>query len=316
MESLFYGKIWLAPLAGYTDSPFRRICKKWGADVLVSEMVSADGLTRDSLKTYAYLRFRPIERPFGIQLFGSDPTIMARAAEYVLEHEPNFIDVNMGCPARKIINRGAGGSLMRNHALAASIVSEMKRSIGGRCPLTVKFRSGWDSASLNYYDFALYMQDAGADAVCLHPRTVKQAFSGTSNWQHIYEVKCALSIPVIGNGDITTVELVHRMMQETLCDSIMIGRCAVGKPWIFTQIKHSMHGQQSEDITAQDQLQTILEHIDHALEDKPPSKVAQEMRAHLCHYTKGLTGGAALRDKLNHSHSIEEMKALLHDFFV
>ncbi len=283
---------------------------------MVSEMVSADGLSRGSPKTHTYQNFRPLERPFGIQLFGSDPTVMAKAAEAAIGSEPDFIDINMGCPVRKVIKREAGGALMKNPILASSIVKAVRSAIGNSCLLTVKFRSGWDHANLNYADFGLMMENAGADAVCLHPRTVKQLFAGSSNWQHIYELKRRMSIPVIGNGDITTVELALSMFRDTLCDSIMIGRRAVGRPWIFSQIKCALAQEELLPITPAVMLQTILDHIDLALIDDPPQKVVREMKAHLCQYTEGLIGSAVLRDKLNHCSSISEMKDLLRNHLV
>lgn len=278
-------------------------------------MVSADGLSRDSLKTIAYVKFHPCERPFGIQIFGSDPIVMAKAAEMLADYAPDFIDINMGCPVKKVIKRNAGGALMRNPSLAATIVKAVRSGIGTASLLTVKFRSGWDVSSLNYNDFGSLMADSGADAVCLHPRTVKQGFSGTSNWQHIYILKRHLSIPVIGNGDITMVELALRMFRDTFCDSIMIGRGAVGKPWFFHQIKQALSGETEPAVTPRVIMDTIMDHIDLALEINPPEKVVREMRTHLCQYTKGLTDGSTLRDKLNHCHSITELQAHLTQYF-
>jgi tRNA-dihydrouridine synthase B len=304
-------KLWLAPLAGYTDAPFRKICKEWGADVVVSEMVSADGIVHKQRQTLSYLEFDESERPFGAQLFGSIPLIMAKAAEIALTYKPDFIDINMGCPVRKVINRGAGGALMSDLAGAVRIVREVRNALPSGFPLSVKFRSGKDISHLNYLDFGKAMQDAGAGFVILHPRTVKQVFTGMSNWQHISELKRHLSIPVIGNGDIKSVEDAVEMFAQTGCDSIMIGRGAVGHPWMFTQIKAFLDGALVKETTAEEKLQTIFRLLDYSLLFRPEGRVVREVRSKLCHYTKGLSGSASLRDTINHTNSVEELKRIL-----
>ena len=206
LADLTHRKLWLAPLAGYTDSAFRQLCKQSGAEVLVSEMVSADGLIRDSRKTAQYIAFEEMERPYGIQIFGSEPEVMARAAEFCLGFQPDFIDINMGCPVKKVVRRGAGSALMNDPARASAIVRRVSAALRGSCPLGVKFRSGWNSASLNYSEFGLLLQDAGADFLCLHPRTQAQMVSGEADWVHIAELKKVLSIPLIGNGDLRAPE--------------------------------------------------------------------------------------------------------------
>lgn len=305
-------KLWLAPLAGYTDQAFRRICKEFSADVLVSEMVSADGLIRDSKRTIQYLHYTTEELPFGVQLFGSDPLTIAKAAEFALSFSPSFIDLNMGCPVKKVVRRGSGSALMQNPLLAAEIVRETKKAIGDRVPLSVKFRSGWDLNSLNYKEFGLQMQDSGADFLCLHPRTTKQMFSGHSNWEHIKELKAVLSIPLIGNGDIHDPESAQKMFRDTACDSIMIGRGALGKPWLFQQIKQFMQGVEVDALTQHTWQQSIQKHLDYSLQIKRDSVVLKEIRSHLCFYTKGLVGGAELRRRINNTQSITELRDLLH----
>lgn len=303
--------LYLAPLAGYTDQAFRKLCKDWGADYLVSEMVSADGLIRDSRKTEAFIQFSESERPFGVQLFGSDPLTMAKAAEATLHFLPDFIDLNMGCPVKKVVKRGAGSALMKDPERAGSIVREVHKAIAGEVPLSVKFRSGWDSNSLNFQEFGKIMEAAGADFICLHPRTTKQMFSGLSNWEHIRLLKQQVSIPVIGNGDVTSPELALKMASETSCDGIMIGRGALGKPWIFSQIKEYLSSGSFTPITNPVLLKTALKHLDNALLHKREDIVVREMRSQLCHYTKGILGGAQLRDKLNHAESAEAIRDLL-----
>lgn len=314
-DLLSQGKLWLAPLAGYTDQAFRTICKTWGADVLVSEMVSADGLVRDSKKTEAYLEFTSLERPFGIQLFGSDPVIMAKAAEQCLIHKPDFIDINMGCPVKKVVKRGAGSALMLSPDRASSIVKECKKALGNTIPLSVKFRSGWDNTSLNYLDFGLLMQDSGADFLCLHPRTQKQGFSGVSNWKHIKELKEVISVPLIGNGDVIDPESAFKLYSETGCDSIMIGRGALGKPWIFSHIKQYMQSNTYDSVLQHDLRETILKHIDLAIKYKGEYTAIREMRGQICSYSKGLVGGAELRRQVNQAKDADELVKLIEDFF-
>jgi len=303
--------LWLAPLAGYTDQAFRRLCKHWGAEVMLSEMVSADGLVRDSAKTEILLRFNELERPFGIQLFGHDPLTMAKATEAVIAFAPDFIDINMGCPVKKVVRRGAGSALMQTPDLAVQIVQECKRVTSGIIPLSAKFRSGWDSSSLNYLSFGLALQDAGADFLCLHPRTTKQMFSGISNWEHIAELKKHLTIPLIGNGDIQSPEDALRMLDETGCEGMMIGRGALGRPWLFSQCREYVSGHTFSPITREQVLETVLMHLDYALASKPELVVVREMRSQMCFYTKGLLGKAEIRRQINHAESAEELMRIL-----
>lgn len=303
LARLTESKLWLAPLAGFTDQGFRRLAKDFGADVLVSEMVSADGLIRDSRRTIEYIKFTPGERPYGIQLFGSDPLTIAKAAEFCLSFEPDFIDINMGCPVKKVIKRGAGSALMRDPSRAAAIVKETRSVLGDRIPLSVKFRSGWDNAHINYAEFGLLMQDSGADFACLHARTTKQMFSGEANWAHISDLKKILSIPLIGNGDISSPEDALRMYRETNCDSVMIGRGALGHPWIFRHTQELQKTGEYSSVTRDILLDAVLSHIRYSLEHKPEHVVVREMRSQICHYTKGLIGGAELRRQINHAES-------------
>jgi nifR3 family TIM-barrel protein len=311
LKRLTSNKLWLAPLAGYTDQAFRRICKEHGADILVSEMVSADGLIRDSKRTIQYVEFLEEERPFGVQIFGSDPLVMAKAAEFLIPYKPDFIDINMGCPVKKVVRRNSGSALMKDPELAASIVRETKTALAGEIPLGVKFRSGWDNDSLNYLEFGLLLQASGADFLCLHARTTKQMFSGLSNWEHIAKLKQALEIPLIGNGDIKDPESALKMMKDTGCDSVMIGRGALGKPWIFDQIKQYQTSGEYSPLLHHTWIDTILQHLDYALQTQREAVVVKEMRSQLCFYTKGMIGGAELRHKINQTQSIAELKALI-----
>jgi len=308
--------LYLAPLAGFTDKAFRRLCKDWGVDFLVSEMVSADGISRESLKTGLYAQFTDYERPFIIQIFGSKADVMAKAAEMLLELKPDMLDINMGCPVKKVVKRGAGSALMKDPENASAIVKAVKNALAGSIPLSVKFRSGWDLKSLNYLDFGQRIEAAGADLITLHPRTASQMFSGLSNWTHIAELKQVLSIPLIGNGDIDSPEAALKMQQETGCDALMIGRAALGKPWLFTQIKDYFSTGDYRPITTREILATALKHIDYALATKAEYVVVREMRSQLCHYTKSQPGSAALRSTINHCDSIELLKNELSAFFI
>lgn len=307
--------LWLAPLAGYTDQPYRLICKDWGAEVLCSEMVSADGLIRDSGKTALFTQFSAAERPLGIQIFGHDPLTMARAAELLISLKPDFIDINMGCPVKKVVRRGAGSALMKSPLIAAQIVKECRQALTGLIPLSVKFRSGWDEYSLNYLDFGLAMQDAGADFLCLHPRTTKQMFGGKSNWEHLAELKAKLNIPLIGNGDLQSPEDALAMLQETRCDGLMIGRGALGRPWIFSQCRQFLDSGSYAPITKTQLLEIVLTHLDNALKIKPEAVVVREMRSQLCFYTKGILGKAELRRRINHAESAAELRMILEQGF-
>lgn len=311
LQSLVPDKLWLAPLAGFTDRAFRILCKENGADVLVSEMVSADGLIRDGGKTLMLMEFGDYERPFAIQLFGSEPHVMAKAAECTLSFQPDLIDINMGCPVKKVVKRGAGSALMKMPSKAAQIVSEVKQAIAGSVPLSVKFRSGWDQASLNYLDFGLLMQESGADLLCLHPRTTSQMFSGQSNWEHIAQLKEAIDIPLIGNGDISTPEKAAQIYEQTRCDAIMIGRGALGQPWLFSNIKAYTKSGIYQPRTLDMLKSTMLRHLELALKYKPEAVIIKEMRSQLCHYLKGYVGAAQIRMRINRAGSIQEYRDII-----
>ena len=224
----------MAPMAGITNPPFRLIAKRLGAGLVVTEMVSAVGLSRGHEKTFRYLDGSSEEKPLSVQIFGADPQIMAMAAETAVEKGADLVDINMGCPARKVVKNGSGGALLQNPALVRDMVTAVRKAC--TVPLTVKIRSGLSSDKANFMEIAGIIEDCGADAVTVHPRFVKQGFSGHADWRIIREVKQNLTIPVIGNGDVFKPELALQMREETGCDGIMIGRAAMGNPWIFRQI--------------------------------------------------------------------------------
>lgn len=311
ITSLTDRKYWLAPLAGYTDKVFRSIAKKCGADVIVSEMVSADGLYYNYDNSIEYALFDDFQRPYGIQLFGSDPEMMAKGAEIVTRLNPDFIDINMGCPVKKVVNRMAGSALMKDIDLAARITEAVKKIAYPKGILvTTKFRSGWDLEQINYVDFGLALESAGADALILHPRTRSQMFSGHSNWEHLKILKESIKIPLVGNGDVKSVQDAEELYSLTNCDSIMIGRGALGKPWIFNDIKEKInHSYQKID-----KKEIILEHYELALANAKNGDylhAIREMRSHFSYYSKGIRGGSQLREEINHTTDPEKVFNIL-----
>ena len=303
-------KIWLAPLAGYTDGPFRYITNKCGADVLVSEMVSADGVKKNFDKMAHYTAFTEAERPFGIQLFGDNPAVMAKAAQILSKLKPDFFDINMGCPVKKVVKRFAGSAMMLKPELAEQNIREVVKVLNDvNIPLTVKIRAGWDLESVNAVPFAQMVESAGASAIIVHPRTRSQLFTGKSDWDIIRQVKQVVKIPVIGNGDICCADDAERMYTQTGCDGIMIGRGALGRPWIFNQISNSVEYSDSQ------KLEIILEHIDRVLLHNSDPKALIPMRAHFTFYTKGFAGSAKARQIIFASTDTNEIKDTLRKLY-
>ncbi len=297
IADLTNNKLWLAPLAGYTDFAFRSIAKLCGADVIVSEMVSADGLYYNESKSIIYAEFSEEQRPFGIQLFGSDPDMMKKGTEILMKLRPDFIDINMGCPVKKVVNRGAGSALMKDLDNACRITEAVK-SVAQKHDIlvTTKFRSGWDNNSINYLEYGKSLVNAGSDALILHARTRSQMFTGHSDWNHIKRLKQEVNIPVIGNGDVNSSQSALDMLNQTSCDGIMIGRGALGQPWLFKTIKDS----QNIPFDLIDKKEIIKKHFNLALEvNDNKQRAIVEMRAHFNFYTKGLKGGSSLRNEIN-----------------
>lgn len=299
-------------MAGITNSPYRQLGKIAGAALVYSEMISANGLIRDGERTLELLRRSPIETHFGVQLFGNDPAVLAEAATIVSEYG-EVLDLNMGCPVKKVVRSGAGSALLRNPRHAGKIISAMRKS--SNLPLTVKFRSGWDLSSINFREMGVIAQESGADALVLHPRTRCQGFSGHSNWTHIAQLKQAVNIPVIGSGDIVTAQDALRMQSETGCDGVMIGRGGYGNPWLIKQILQLQHGEPITPVSAQQRLETIQQHIklfQHAFGSR---KTVREMRKHLCWYARGMVGASEFRSQVNHIQQMEELDKSIIDFF-
>lgn len=291
----------LAPLAGYTDLPFRILCREYGAAIVYSEMISCHGLAYDHDKTHNMLASHDSERPIAIQLFGSDPEIMAEAARIVSQHPIDMIDINMGCPVKKVIKKGAGSALMKQPELASQIISAVCRNTSK--PVTVKFRTGWNHQMITAPSFAKMAERAGAQAVILHARTWSDGFSGSVDWEVIARVKEQVSIPVIGNGDILCHEDGVRMMKKTGCDGVMIGRAALGAPWIFSP---------SQPIAGMRlRTQALLRHLELiALHLGPTSRQLGKMKNHAVKYFKGSPGSAALRKQIFDTESFDELLEL------
>ena len=312
ISSLTDKKLWLAPLAGYTDYTFRSIAKSCGADVIVSEMVSSDGLVYNKEKSIEYALFEEKQRPFGIQLFGSDADMMQKGAEIIMELQPDFIDINMGCPVKKVVHRQAGSALMKDLELACRITEKVKEiTLKHNILVTTKFRSGWDLESINFLEFGKSLESAGSDALILHARTRSQMFTGHSNWNHIRDLKAAVSLPVVGNGDVKSVEDAMQMYAETNCDSIMIGRGALGQPWLFQDIKSAFTGEYFPPINKQEIIRTHFENTLTNSTSDNKLKAILEMRSHFSYYTKGLRGGARLRNEINKTTDPQEIFAII-----
>ncbi len=298
----------LAPMAGIADRAFRELCVHYGAAYTVTEMVSSKGLTMGDKKSAELLTIGG-ERPCGAQIFGDDPQIMANAAVKCLDFKPEVIDINMGCPAPKIATNGGGASLMKNPQLAYEIMKSVVDAVD--IPVTVKIRKGWDDDSVNAVETALLAQKAGAVAVTVHGRTRKQMYSGTVDYDIIRSVKQALDIPVIGNGDVVDEQSATVMMEKTGCDALMIGRGALGNPWLFAQINaYFDECRVLPPPTVTQKMVTMLKHIQKIIEYKGEYTAMREARHHAAYYTKGMRGGAALRKEISSFEHFEQLEEL------
>ena len=300
----------LAPMAGVTDLPFRLLCSEQGAGLSGMEMVSAKAIWYGNKNTESLLEIHPEEGPVSLQLFGSDPKIVSEMAKRIEERPFAILDLNMGCPVPKVVNNGEGSALMRNPKLAGEIIAATVKAI--EKPVTVKIRKGFDEAHVNAVEMAKIAEEAGAAAMAVHGRTREQYYSGEADWEIIARVKEAVSIPVIGNGDVTDGESARRLLQETGCDGVMIGRAARGNPWLFRQIAAWLEdGIVLPEPSPEEKKKMILRHARLQLEIKGEYTGVREMRKHFSWYTAGMPGSARLRQSINQAEHFEELERLV-----
>ena len=305
--------VFLAPMAGVTDLPFRILCKEMGCGLVYSEMVSAKGILYDNKNTTELLEIDPKERPVAVQLFGSDPEILGAMAKKIEPYPIDIIDVNMGCPAPKIVKNGEGSCLMKTPELVGRIVKSLVESQSK--PVTIKFRKGFDDDHINAVEIAKIAEANGASAVAVHGRTREQYYSGKADWDIIKEVKAAVNIPVIGNGDVFSPEDAKNLLEHTGCDAIMVGRGAQGNPWIFKRILHYLKtGELLPEPTAEEKVEKALRHSQMLIDYKGEYIGVREMRKHMAWYMKGLPGAAELRGKLNHAETMAQLEELLRGY--
>ncbi len=308
-------KVVLAPMAGISNSAFRTIAKEMGAGLIYAEMVSDKAITYGSKKTQDMLYMTDFERPITQQIFGSDKESFVIAAKYIYENmKPDIIDINMGCPVPKVaLKNQAGSALLKSPDKVYQIVKAVVDSVP--IPVTVKIRSGWDANSINAPIIAKKIEEAGASAICVHPRTRSQGYSGSADWNIIKLVKESVNIPVIGNGDIKSCYDAKRMLDETNCDAVMIGRGCLGNPWLIKEcVDYLENGVEPKEITKEDKLNMIDKHFDYLLKTKPEKVAVLEMRSHIAWYLKGITGAAKVKDDIFKTKDISEIKRILKEF--
>lgn len=307
-------KIILAPMAGVTDLPFRMLCKHYGADIVYSEMVSAKAIHYRDKKTISLLRTDDYESPLVVQIFGKEPDIMAEAAQYLENYGVKALDINMGCPATKIIKNGEGSALMKNPALAEQIMKAVVKSTS--LPVSVKIRSGWDENSINAIEIAKIAEACGINFITVHARTKTQAYTGKADRTVIKAVKDSVSIPVVGNGDISSANEAISMFDETGCDSVMIGRASMGNPFIFTQIKNKLNNKPDIVISDEEKKSVIINHLSTLIEYKGTKIGILEFKKHLAWYIKGIRNSAQFKNQAFKASSYSEFIEIINNLFI
>jgi nifR3 family TIM-barrel protein len=303
----------LAPLSGISNLPFRLLAKEQGCGLVFTEMISAEGLVRNRKATEGLMKSCPEERPLGVQIFGSNPSSMAAAARIVEEAGAETVDINMGCPVRKVVSGGSGAALLKDPGNAGEIMKAVRKAVS--MPLTVKIRTGWDDQSLNYLEIGRIAEDCGVNALTLHGRTRRQGYACKADWETIAEAKRQLRIPVIGNGDLTSPEAVRSFFALTGADGAMIGRGALGNPWIFRQILQFFRGSLPEPPSLEEKEKTILRHLRMTVDSRGEKHGVREFRKHLLWYTRGLRGGSEFRSQAATWVSYSEVVERIREFF-
>jgi len=303
----------LAPMAGVTDLPFRLVCKEMGADIVYTEFVSANGIIRESKKTFDLIKFIDQERPIGVQIFGEDPSVVGLSAKMIYERcQPDLIDINFGCPVPKVTKKGAGSAALKDLSLMIEITSSVVENVP-EIPVTIKMRSGWSENNLVFIEAGEKLEKTGIKAITLHPRTTSQRFEGSANWEHIKELKKNISIPVIGNGDVRTVQGYTNIMSSTMCDAVMIGRGALGNPWIFRDIvnRNNNKKQSIQEVPILEIAKVCEKHFNLLIEHKEERTCLNLTKKHFSWYLKGFKNASSWRKKILFSNSLNEVLAIL-----
>ena len=306
-------EVFLSPMAGVTDLPFRTICKEKSCGMLYTEMINAKALCYDDENTKKMLNLEDDGHPVAVQIFGSDPEYMGKAASIMNQYTNDILDINMGCPAPKVIKNGDGSALMRNPKLAAEVLTAVVKN--SEKPVTLKIRKGWDDNSVNALEIAKIAEECGISALAIHGRTREQFYSGKADWDIIAEIKQSINIPVIGNGDVFDVQDAVNMLEKTKCDAIMIGRGSQGNPWIFNRINHYMKtGEVLPEPTLEEKISTAIKHMNLAVAEHGEYVAVREMRKHIGWYLKGLKNSAKYRDQINKITDYKEVISMLEEY--